>query len=284
MSRVLKNTRDFFVLCFHGYKFNANLDLMKIEFCKYQGTGNDFIIIHNNGGFVSNLSIEQIVKLCDRKFGIGSDGLILIEKTDEADFSMVFYNPDGTQSFCGNGSRCAVLFAYKMGLVQRKGSMLAVDGLHNFVVTESGAVRIQIRDLDHYEEGESYYFLDTGSPHYIVYREGVNELDIVIEAREVRYNKRFSNIGTNVNFVEECDDGLRVRTYERGVEDETLSCGSGVTAVALSHFLKRKDKTTKKIFTRGGELNVDFDWDNGCFKNIFLQGPATFVYKGEIDL
>jgi len=251
---------------------------MEIQFYKYQGTGNDFIIVSDWDDGVIELSIDQIKKLCDRKFGIGSDGLIVIGKSDLADFKMDFYNPDGSQSFCGNGSRCAVMFASQHNLIQRKGSFIAVDGIHDFELVNDQLVKIQIRDLSNFETSEDHFFLDTGSPHYIMYTHDVSSIDIMAEAKKIRYNERFKSVGTNVNFVEELECGLRVRTYERGVEDETLSCGSGVTAVALSHYLKTNEKGAKRIFTQGGELSVEFE----VFNSGFISTPIFMIHESGI--
>ena len=257
---------------------------MIISFYKYQGTGNDFIIIDDRDNAIE-LTKALIVKLTNRKFGIGGDGVILIRDHAELDFEMIFYNPDGTQSFCGNGSRCAVLFAFHMGMVGKQVNFLSTDGIHKAIVISDSLVEVDmIGNIKVDNLGGGSAFSNTGSPHYVQYKNNVDDLDFIDLARNIRYSDAYKLEGVNVNFIHSQDDGLFVRTYERGVEAETLSCGTGVTAAALVHALKLKLTTGKiKVFTKGGELSVGFDYDGNVFNNVTLKGAATYVFKGEID-
>lgn len=255
---------------------------MTIEFYKYQGTGNDFVIIDNRRSFFKK-DIETIKFLCDRKFGVGSDGLICIEKDGETDFYMDFYNPDGSQSFCGNGSRCAVAFAVHTGIVGSTCTFRAIDGIHH-AEFNNGMVSLGMGDVDAVEKGDAYMFINTGSPHYIQEFENVDALDMIAFGKEIRYSDKYKAEGTNVNAVQKIQDGIKMRTYERGVENETLSCGTGVTAAALSAIAKGWYQDQLKVETLGGTLEVKADYDQGGFKNVVLSGPAKFVFKGEIDV
>jgi diaminopimelate epimerase len=264
---------------------------MQVEFFKYQGTGNDFVVIDNRSRWLS-LSSAQIIHLCDRKFGIGSDGLILIEPSSVSDFSMVFYNPDASQSFCGNGSRCAVHFAKSLGLFQNSCVFEAIDGLHKAHL-EGERVSIEMRPVSGVKQlSADSFFLNTGSPHVVQFVSDVNQENVVEQGRKLRYDSAFSPAGTNVNFVElKTTSSICVRTYERGVENETLSCGTGVTASALATVLltnsrnKEFSENRVKVITPGGELEVS--WTkivNGTFEQIELAGPAHLVFSGTIDL
>lgn len=252
-----------------------------LHFYKYQGTGNDFIMADNRDESIS-LSTEEIIHLCDRKFGIGSDGIILIEKSDEADFYMNFYNPDGSKSFCGNGSRCAVRFAQFLEVTSNIGSFIAIDGKHAFV-SNLEEVHIHMRDVFTTSKQGEHFIINTGSPHYIIYTDSLEDINVVEEGRKIRYNAEFKGEGINVNFVQEKSNKLFIRTYERGVEDETLSCGTGVTAAALSFGLRHPDKNELKVTTRGGELQVKWNRnEDGSFSEIYLCGPAQYVFDGHI--
>jgi len=253
-----------------------------MEFQKYQGTGNDFVMIDNRTNVFDKTNLELVTKLCDRKFGIGADGLILIENHPEVDFEMIYFNADGTKSFCGNGSRCAVSFANKLGIIELETKFIAIDGIHEAKIVGK-EVHLKMGDISKIETGKDYYFLDTGSPHYIKYKNNISEIDIIKSAHKIRYNERFSAEGTNVNFVEKQSNSLKMRTYERGVEDETLSCGTGATAVALSASLKLGMDSPIKINVPGGELKIKFTKINETtFEYIWLIGPAEFVFEGEI--
>lgn len=256
---------------------------MQLPFFKYQGTGNDFILADNRTGNLA-ISVEQIVLLCDRKFGIGSDGLILLQQDAIEDFYMNFYNPDGSQSFCGNGSRCAVACARKLGMVSNHGIFGAIDGAHPFVVN-GDEIAIHMRDVDHVEWNGNECVLHTGSPHFIVENAQPDAVDIVKEGRAIRYSERFKGEGINVNFVRMGDAELWMRTYERGVENETLSCGTGVTAAALSLATRQPNVREVKVHTRGGDLKVKLEpTTEGGYQDIWLCGPAQLVFQGTIEL
>ncbi|MEN9640525.1 MAG: hypothetical protein RLZZ262_2394 [Bacteroidota bacterium] len=256
---------------------------MRIPFSKYQGTGNDFIMIDNRSGNVT-LSKEKIISLCDRKFGIGADGVVLIEETGFSEFYMNFYNPDGSQSFCGNGSRCAVRFAQRLGIVGSAGEFKAIDTKHDFE-SDDEVVRIQMKNVLGIENEDQHFVIHTGSPHYIVYRKDIDQMDLISTAREVRYSRRFAEDGINVNYVEDLDGEIKMRTYERGVENETLSCGTGVTAAALSYGYLHPELNDITVHTKGGKLRVSFKTVGiGEFEEVHLIGPADWVFDGEFEL
>lgn len=258
---------------------------MTIKFYKYQGTGNDFVMIDNRDLSLNKSDLSLAKKLCDRKFGIGADGLILIENHCELDFEMIYFNADGTQSFCGNGSRCAVAFAHELGMIQKTTRFMAIDGIHDAKISKE-RVELKMGDKPTFEQSDEFFFIHTGSPHYIEYRANVSEIDIISEAQKIRYNERFKAEGTNVNYVEYLvGNSLKMRTYERGVEGETLSCGTGATAVALSGSVKYNLNSPVVIHVPGGELEVRFDEiANRQFENIWLIGPAEKTFVGEIIL
>lgn len=258
-----------------------------MHFYKYQGTGNDFILIDNRNNTVS-LNAEQVNALCNRRFGIGADGLMLLEHEHGFDFRMVYYNSDGNQSsMCGNGGRCITAFAKLLGIIENKAKFLAVDGPHEAVIDENAIVSLRMQDVKSVEAGEDYFYMNTGSPHYVKFAANIENFDVVAEGRKIRNNERFKEEGTNVNFIEKQDDALFVRTYERGVEDETYSCGTGVTAAALAAGIKgiSTGKNNCLVKTRGGNLEVSFEKVlEQNFYNIWLKGPAVMVFKGTIDL
>lgn len=256
---------------------------MTIPFSKYQGTGNDFIIIDNRQQVFSKNDTKLIALLCDRKFGIGADGLMLLEEHPTADFTMVYYNADGRESsMCGNGGRCLVAFAKALKIIQSTATFEAIDGLHEAEI-EGDIVHLKMRDVSAIKVAEHYTFLDTGSPHHIKMVEDVKAVNVKTEGASVRYSDLYGEAGSNVNFVSTLADGhYAVRTYERGVEDETLSCGTGVTAVALAvHENKLTSKNKINLDVEGGKLAVAFEKTDEGYKNIYLIGPATFVFKGE---
>jgi diaminopimelate epimerase len=264
---------------------------MKLHFYKYQATGNDFILIDNRDGKAA-LTVDQIGQLCDRKFGVGADGLIQIEKDPQLDFKMVYYNSDGSQSLCGNGTRAAVKMASSLGLVNGKAKFLAYDGVHQASMLENGSIRVRMNDVSDWKEQDGGIFIDTGSPHYIRYVKNLKDFPVVEEGKAIRYSKPFQPGGTNVNFVELLGDNtLFVRTYERGVENETLSCGTGVTAAALAAAFKGYTSPID-IQVLGGRLSVDFKFSQsglptgqaGIFEDIFLTGPAKMVFEGDLEL
>lgn len=256
---------------------------MKIDFFKYQGTGNDFIMIDDRKSEVQ-FTINDIQKLCDRRFGIGADGVILLRNHPQVDFEMVYYNSDGSQSFCGNGSRCALAFAKRLGIFENEADFVAIDGKH-LGKSENGIYATKMGDVSTVEVGDGYYFVNTGSPHYMIWKSDLDQLDVVKEAREIRYNERFKAEGTNVNFVQDlANNQLRVRTYERGVEGETLSCGTGVTAVAIANAVKKNSTATEtQLQVEGGSLQITFERNENAFTNIWLIGPAELVYEGVIN-
>ena len=258
--------------------------MRKIPFHKYQATGNDFILIDNRKNIFPVGDLQLVSRLCHRRFGIGSDGLILINDHDLSDFDMIFYNPDGSQSLCGNGSRCAVNFAKYLGLIDNSTMFNAYDGKHNATIKD-GIVSLEMKDVQNVRLLSDGMFLDTGSPHYTQFIAEAKSFNVVAEGQKIRYGGLFHKEGVNVNFIQVISkDEIFVRTYERGVEDETLSCGTGVTASAIAAGFKGV-KNKVKINTLGGELNVSYSKKSDTeFENIVLSGPAVEVYKGEIDI
>ena len=258
---------------------------MTHTFYKYQGTGNDFVIIDNRQKSFDKNNTKLIELLCDRRFGIGADGLILLENHDHVDFKMVYFNSDGNEStMCGNGGRCISAFAMHLGLIDKKGTFEAIDGLHD-VEFENDLVKLKMQDVESINCFNDYTYLDTGSPHYVTFRDDLEQLDVKTEGAKIRYNAIYKAEGTNVNFVKKANNStFKVRTYERGVEDETLSCGTGVTAVALAMYsIGETKENLVKLQTKGGDLQISFERTNSGYKNIWLIGPAQFVYKGEIE-
>lgn len=258
--------------------------MTQIEFYKYQATGNDFILIDDREAQL-NLTASQIDKLCNRKFGIGSDGLILIRNHPEYDFEMIFYNPDGSQSLCGNGSRCAVSFAKHLGLMNSTTRFLAYDGEHEATILDTGAVSLKMSNVQTVNTVPDGMLIDTGSPHLLKYVDNIEGYNVYDEGRAIRNNASFKQAGVNVNFVEvKGKSEIFVRTYERGVENETLSCGTGVTAAALSASTKGLDSPIT-VETKGGTLQVDFVREsNNQYSKIYLQGPAELVFKGTFEM
>lgn len=257
---------------------------MLIPFSKYHGTGNDFVMIDNRE-LGHELRKSQIAQLCNRRFGIGADGLILLEIEDEI-VKMVYFNSDGApSSMCGNGGRCFVDFAQNLNVLRDAGSFLAVDGMHDFKM-EGELVSLKMGDVSAIETIGDAVYMDTGSPHYITMVDEVLDIDIVNDAHKVRYNERFSAEGTNVNFVEMMDGITHIRTYERGVEDETLSCGTGATACAIAmHYLGNVSATDVPIKVLGGKVSVSFEPNtDGSYSNIWLTGPTAHVFDGNIEL
>ena len=258
---------------------------MTHTFFKYQGTGNDFVFIDNRLEIFNKNNTKLIAHLCDRRFGIGADGLILLENDVETDFKMVYFNADGNQStMCGNGGRCIVAFAEMLNIINKKTIFNAIDGLHKATI-ENGFVKLKMKDVEVVEVCQNHVFLNTGSPHHVTLVENIKDFDVKTEGSKIRYGAPYNNEGANVNFVEQINNNVfTVRTYERGVEDETLSCGTGATAVALA--MHKTGKTNAEIVNlnvQGGELKVSFNTTGSAYKNIWLQGPATLVFKGEIE-
>lgn len=263
---------------------------MKIHFFKYQATGNDFVLVDNRSGQY-DFSTDQIRTICDRRFGVGADGLMLIEPHRSAHFTLKYYNSDGSQSLCGNGSRAAVKAAASLGLVNGVASFEAYDGLHDAEIAGDGTVRLKMNDVTSVQNHGEDVFINTGSPHYIRFVADVKDYPVVEEGRKIRYSTRFAPGGTNVNFVELLGgNSIFVRTYERGVEDETLSCGTGVTAAALAVSL-RGYTSPVNVKAPGGDLKVEFrrvgpdePSGNPTFTEIYLIGPAKMVFEGDLEL
>lgn len=260
---------------------------MHLVFYKYQGTGNDFVILDNRNNHIQ-LNQKEIALLCHRRFGIGADGLMLLNSQNGYDFEMKYYNADGAEgSMCGNGGRCLTKFAHDMGIIKEKYRFIASDGLHEAVVIENGWVKLKMIDVNNITQLSAACTVNTGSPHYVQQVKNLEDLDVVAEGKKIRYNDEFKEKGINVNFVEKLKEGrIYVRTYERGVEDETYSCGTGVTAAALTISMGNDDlQQTVKIKTKGGNLAVEFErTGKENFQNIWLCGPAELVFKGTIDL
>ncbi|PCI36078.1 MAG: diaminopimelate epimerase [Flavobacteriaceae bacterium] len=258
---------------------------MKLEFYKYQGTGNDFVMIDNRSLDFPKDNKKLINKLCDRRFGIGADGLILLENDSKSDFKMVYFNADGALgSMCGNGGRCTVAFAKMLGVIDEKTTFDAADGLHNATIKE-GIVSLQMADISILTHYEGYSFLDTGSPHHVEFCEDVAFINVKEKGAAIRYGELYLEEGSNINFVSQTGDAhFRVRTYERGVEDETLACGTGVTAVAIiAHNLDKTTSTSIDLQVEGGLLNVSFTLEDDDYTNVFLTGPAVNTFNGHID-
>jgi diaminopimelate epimerase len=259
---------------------------MNLPFVKYQGTGNDFVMIDNRSGEWDDLSISTIRKLCDRRFGIGADGLIKINLAEGYDFEVDYYNSDGSKSFCGNGARCSVAFAHELGFTSDSVSFMAIDGAHE-ALKKNGLVHLKMNDVVEIDDSQKEFVLNTGSPHFIHFTENVRDFDIVAYGKQIRYSDLYKQEGINVNAIHQLDaHSFEIRTYERGVEDETLSCGTGVTAAALA--LGKKNQVVGdfeyKVKSQGGELSVQFTHTNSQFTNIWLIGPAVSVFKGEVNV
>ncbi len=262
---------------------------MNLHFYKYQGTGNDFILLDNRGlDLEKKLETKHIHFLCDRRFGIGADGLILLSDSSEEDFRMIYYNADGRESsMCGNGGRCIVAFAQKLGIIQNSCSFEAIDGLHEASILAS-QVKLKMGKPKGFQSLTSHaVWLDTGSPHYVQFQtEAVSALNVDQEGRRIRNSDTYRQEGTNVNFVNILEDAvLQVRTYERGVEGETLSCGTGVTACAYAYHRSHPATAPQiQVQTEGGKLEVAIERFQQPDEAIYLIGPASFVYEGDISL
>ena len=260
---------------------------MQYTFYKYEGTGNDFIFIDNRQNNFPKNDIKLIEKLCDRRFGIGADGLILLENDIETDFRMVYYNSDGNQSsMCGNGGRCIVAFAKSLNLIDDQTTFLATDGLHHAYVLDNGIISLEMKDVDEVKIQDDYVFLNTGSPHHVMLLDDLDNYDVKKNGAKIRYSNLYGKAGSNVNFVKQLSDNhFRLRTYERGVEDETFSCGTGATATAIAMYAIGKTTSNHiKLDVEGGKLEVSFTKEGSVYTNVLLKGPATFVFQGEINL
>ncbi len=256
-----------------------------MKFCKYHGAGNDFVMIDNRKNTFPKQQ-KIIALLCHRHFGIGADGLILLENDTATDFRMVYYNADGNEStMCGNGGRCVVQFAHDLKIIKNNTNFIAIDGVHSAEII-GNQIKLQMIAVEKITTQNQDYMLNTGSPHYVQFVENLSDFPVVTNAKKIRYNATFAQEGINVNFAEIRDDNtVFVRTYERGVEDETLACGTGVTAVALSIAHKKNlPDGTIHIQTLGGNLSVSWQKQGAIYTDIFLQGEAQFVFKGKIKL
>lgn len=262
---------------------------MKISFYKYQGAGNDFILIDNRQLAVNHNDPAMIARLCDRRFGIGGDGIMFLQNKEGFDFEMVYYNSDGQpSSMCGNGGRCIVAFAKFLGVIDSDTEFLAVDGPHHAKISATGDwVSLHMIDVDTVTRDGGDYVLNTGSPHYVQLTEGdLAGKDVFADGRAIRYNDNYKAKGININFVEPATEGYFVRTYERGVEDETYACGTGVTAVALA-MAQHNNQTgniTTPIKVLGGNLNIRFNYDGVKYTDIYLEGPAVQVFAGTVEI
>ena len=257
-----------------------------IHFTKYQGTGNDFIIIDNSTGQLQNISLETIKKLCDRRFGIGADGLILIEKSINSDFYMNYFNSDGSKSFCGNGSRCAVHFANSLGLISNETKFEAIDGVHFASIHEKN-ISIQMHSVSNIENRKNNFVLNTGSPHFVKTSENISAEYIREFGKSIRYSEEFSREGINVNLMNILGENIiEIATYERGVEDETLSCGTGATACAiiLNELSPIEGSRSVNVNVKGGQLTINYTYNDGNYTNISLSGPAIPVFNGTIEI
>ena len=256
---------------------------MKINFTKYEGNGNDFIIIDDRKEEFSEDNVLMISKLCDRKFGIGADGLILLRKHKAYDFQMIYFNSDGNESsMCGNGGRCLVNFALQLDIDLKTNSFLAIDGVHKFKVVDN-EIYLKMNDVKDIVVKNGYNFLNTGSPHVVQIVENVDEINVYEQGKKIRRQFQEMN-GVNVNFVSFNNDIIKCRTFERGVENETLSCGTGVVAVALYVFKKKKISDNKIIVsTKGGSLSVSFKNDGNSFREIWLKGDINKIFDGLIE-
>lgn len=256
---------------------------MTTIFYKYQGTGNDFIMIDDRECVFPAHDVALIERLCHRRFGIGADGLILLRSHPTADFEMLYHNADGKiGSMCGNGGRATVQFAHDLAVIENSTTFMAVDGLHDAHLKD-GWVHLKMSDVSAIEKAEDSFFMNTGSPHFVQWVNKIDTHAVFEEGKKVRYSDRFAPGGTNVNFMEKLDNVLTVRTYERGVEDETYSCGTGVTACAISASFSGM-KSPVQISTKGGRLAVSFELKNDVYTNIYLMGPAVKVFEGTLQL
>lgn len=264
-----------------------------MTFWKYQGAGNDFVMLdQRQEQKLGRNDTERIEKLCDRRFGIGADGLILLQNLPGYDFEMIYFNADGRESsMCGNGGRCIAAFARDLGIIQSKCRFMAIDGEHEALVHEKSAegeawVELKMSDVLQVETEGNCYILNTGSPHYVRFETQLDSLDMVAEGRAVRYSERFKKEGINVNLVCQAPDTLQIRTYERGVEDETFACGTGVTAAAISSWFRENNPPGEyeiPVKAKGGALSVRFRANpDGTFSDIWLCGPAAFVFEGVV--
>jgi diaminopimelate epimerase len=261
---------------------------MKIKFFKFHGAGNDFLMIDNRDReFVPDRNL--IGFMCSRHFGVGADGLITLQKSQHHDFEMRYYNSDGNEStMCGNGGRCIASFARMLGIVEKTTVFAAIDGIHEAIILnhrkEDDLVKLKMLDVGQVETSFDFFILNTGSPHYVKFVDNPSQVDVFQEGKKIRNDKAFFPDGINVNFVGVFQNEVVIRTYERGVEDETLACGTGAVAAAIAANLRHPGIVSPvDMLAKGGKLKVHFENQNGVFKNIWLEGPARFVFRGEIE-
>lgn len=262
---------------------------MIVQFSKYHGTGNDFVMIDGRKQDTSGFEHPLIHKICDRRFGIGGDGLIILHESAPLDFRMQYFNADGHEgSMCGNGGRCITAFARDLGIIRMDTRFEGIDGDHEAAILPNGEIRLKLNDVDGVRWAEDGYLIDTGSPHFVKYVTQLDELNVEEEGKEIRNQARFGRKGVNVNFIETTggSNKISVRTYERGVEAETFSCGTGVTAAAIcSYFHFKSDIFSYHVHTLGGNLNVSFKAQHHThFTDIYLTGPTARVYEGSIEI
>ena len=262
---------------------------MKLPFYKFHGAGNDFVIVDlSKHDQALKLKAEDVKHICERRFGIGADGLMIIAPSDIADFEMIYYNSDGNLStMCGNGGRCIVKLASELGVFEGVNcSFQAIDGIHKAKLLENGLVTLEMKDVDEIISYNDGFIIDTGSPHYVKYCATLSDFDVVKEGREIRNSAPFKKDGINVNFVKAVGDKLLIRTYERGVENETLACGTGVTAAAIIHCFEHRDNGFQEvdIEARGGSLKVSMNKEESIFTDVWLTGPAQKVFTGTIEI
>ncbi|NVK53734.1 MAG: diaminopimelate epimerase [Flavobacteriaceae bacterium] len=255
---------------------------MEIPFFKYQGTGNDFVMIDNRANIFPKEKTDKIASICDRHFGVGADGIILVENDVTYDFKMTYFNADGSETFCGNGGRCAVAFAKFLNIIDSTTHFIASDGPH-YAEIKNDTVSLQMIDVDEIKISKNTAFVYTGTQHHVKMVDNLENYPVFEHGKKIRYS--YKSPGANVNFVQQLnEDTFRVRTYEKGVENETLACGTGVTAVAIAMHKTGKTNSNAIILpVEGGQLEVSFDVNNNVYTNVFLKGPATFVFKGIID-
>lgn len=258
----------------------------KIKFYKYQGAGNDFVLIDNRNGNFDRKNEDLVQKLCDRRFGIGADGLMLLQGNESYDFEMIYYNADGREgTMCGNGGRCIVAFARDLHIIQDKTVFLAVDGEHDAEIHED-QVNLGMIDVDTVSRDGEAYVMNTGSPHFVTKIDNLQQYNVYQAGYNIRNNDTYGEKGINVNFVEKEKEGYLLRTFERGVEDETLACGTGATAAAMAMAIDENKNGDIKMPIRvmGGQLYISFHKDGEQFSNVYLEGPANFVFEGEISI
>lgn len=259
---------------------------MHVEFFKYQGTGNDFIIVDNFNGQYNSITIQEIQMLCDRKFGIGADGFIRLNAHKEFDLEVDYFNADGSKSFCGNGTRCAIHLAFNLAYVSDSTSFWAIDGAHEAKILPHD-IALKMSDVSSWKCTDDAFVLNTGSPHFISFKPDVQSFDLIPWAKSIRFNDHYREEGINVNAVEVLSPhNIRMRTYERGVEDETLSCGTGATAAAICHAIQQEQLGIQDIEVQvpGGNLTVRFELSPSQASHVWLIGPAKQVFRGEIEL